>query len=134
MATQPLVILVTGASTGFGLLTAQTLARAGHIVFAGNLHPYSKLPKPYDDAAAFSQQHNLHLKGIQLDVTSEDSCKTCLDEIIVTKGKIDVVVHNAGHMNFGPGEAFTPEQFMHLFDGITPKLPPPTTAINSHPQ
>jgi NADP-dependent 3-hydroxy acid dehydrogenase YdfG len=117
MATQPLVILVTGASTGFGLLTAQTLAQAGHSVYGGNLHPYSKLPQPYDDATAFSQEHYVQLKGIQLDVISEESCKTCVDEIIVSEGKIDVVVHNAGHMNFGPGEAFTPEQFMHLFDG-----------------
>jgi NAD(P)-dependent dehydrogenase (short-subunit alcohol dehydrogenase family) len=120
MATQALVILVTGASTGFGLLTAQTLAHAGHIVYAGNLHPYSKVPKPYDDATAFSQTHNVQLKGIQLDVTSEESCKICVDDIIVSTGKIDVVVHNAGHMNFGPGEAFTPEQFMHLFDGKFP--------------
>ena len=31
-------------------------------------------------------------------------------------GRIDVVIHNAGHMSFGPAEAFTPEQFAELYD------------------
>lgn len=31
-------------------------------------------------------------------------------------GRLDVVVHNAGHMSFGPAEAFTPEQFAELYD------------------
>lgn len=31
-------------------------------------------------------------------------------------GRLDVVIHNAGHMAFGPAEAFTPEQFAHLYD------------------
>jgi len=31
-------------------------------------------------------------------------------------GRLDVVIHNAGHMVFGPAEAFTPEQFAELYD------------------
>ncbi|NAZ86879.1 SDR family NAD(P)-dependent oxidoreductase [Kineococcus indalonis] len=31
-------------------------------------------------------------------------------------GRIDVVVHNAGHMVLGPAEAFTPEQLHEVFD------------------
>src|SRR5258706_281649 len=31
-------------------------------------------------------------------------------------GKIDVLVHNAGHMMFGPAEAFLPEQFAVQYD------------------
>ena len=37
-------------------------------------------------------------------------------QIIDAHGRIDVVVHNAGHMVFGPAEAFTPEQFAQLYD------------------
>jgi NAD(P)-dependent dehydrogenase (short-subunit alcohol dehydrogenase family) len=31
-------------------------------------------------------------------------------------GRLDVVIHNAGHMVFGPAEAFTPEQLAELYD------------------
>lgn len=122
MTSHPLVILISGASTGFGLLTAHTLALAGHTVYAGHLHSPSKDPAPYDAASAFSKQHNVQLKSIELDVTSDEVIKRCVDEIISTEGQIDVVVHNAGHMNFGPAEAFTPEQFMKLYDGNSSHL------------
>jgi NAD(P)-dependent dehydrogenase (short-subunit alcohol dehydrogenase family) len=36
--------------------------------------------------------------------------------ITASHGRIDVLVHNAGHMVFGPAEAFTPEQFAQLYD------------------
>jgi NAD(P)-dependent dehydrogenase (short-subunit alcohol dehydrogenase family) len=35
---------------------------------------------------------------------------------LAAHGHIDVVVHNAGHMDFGPAEAFTPEQLAELYD------------------
>lgn len=39
-----------------------------------------------------------------------------MTKIISVHGHIDVVVHNAGHMDFGPAEAFTPEQLAELYD------------------
>jgi len=33
-----------------------------------------------------------------------------------SNGRIDVLIHNAGHMVFGPAEAFTPEQLAELYD------------------
>jgi NAD(P)-dependent dehydrogenase (short-subunit alcohol dehydrogenase family) len=36
--------------------------------------------------------------------------------IIESHGRVDVVLHNAGHMAFGPAEAFTPEQLAELYD------------------
>lgn len=112
-----LVIVVTGAAAGFGRLTAQTLARAGHVVYGGFLHASDKDKKPYEEAAAFSKKHNVKLHGIQLDVTSDSIIKQAVDTIISQQGRVDVVVHNAGHMNFGVTEAFTPEQFMSLYEG-----------------
>jgi NAD(P)-dependent dehydrogenase (short-subunit alcohol dehydrogenase family) len=37
-------------------------------------------------------------------------------KIIADSGRIDVLVHNAGHMMFGPAEAFLPEQFAQQYD------------------
>ena len=37
-------------------------------------------------------------------------------QIIADNGRLDVVVHNAGHMVYGPAEAFTPEQLAQLYD------------------
>ena len=36
--------------------------------------------------------------------------------IIADAGRLDVIVHNAGHMVFGPAEAFTPEQLIQQYD------------------
>jgi NAD(P)-dependent dehydrogenase (short-subunit alcohol dehydrogenase family) len=51
-----------------------------------------------------------------MDVSSEDSVNTGVVRLIEEHGRVDVVVHNAGHMVFGPAEAFTPEQFAELYD------------------
>ncbi len=37
-------------------------------------------------------------------------------KIVAETASLDVIIHNAGHMSFGPAEAFTPEQYAELFD------------------
>jgi NADP-dependent 3-hydroxy acid dehydrogenase YdfG len=54
---------------------------------------------------------------IELDVSSQESCNGAIQGIIEKNGHLDVVIHNAGHMVFGPAEAFTPEQLAELYDG-----------------
>jgi NAD(P)-dependent dehydrogenase (short-subunit alcohol dehydrogenase family) len=41
---------------------------------------------------------------------------SAIRKIVEQNGRLDVVVHNGGHMVFGPAEAFTPEQFAELYD------------------
>src|SRR5260370_24441348 len=36
--------------------------------------------------------------------------------VVAAHEHIDVIIHNAGHMVFGPAEAFTPEQLAQLYD------------------
>jgi NAD(P)-dependent dehydrogenase (short-subunit alcohol dehydrogenase family) len=66
--------------------------------------------------AAFSQAYGVDLRTVELDVLSQDSVDAAVAKVIVDTGHIDVLVHNAGHMVFGPAEAFTPEQLAQLYD------------------
>jgi len=110
------VILVTGASSGFGRLTAEALAKAGHTVYA-SMRDVAGRNKPQVEAiAAFSKQHGADLRTVALDVQSQDSTDGALAQIITDAGRLDVLVHNAGHMVFGPAEAFTAEQYALLYD------------------
>ena len=60
-----------------------------------------------EKAEKCANQHGVDLRSIELDVSSEKSCETAVQRIIATDGRIDVIIHNAGHMVFGPAEAFT---------------------------
>jgi NAD(P)-dependent dehydrogenase (short-subunit alcohol dehydrogenase family) len=68
------------------------------------------------DVAAFAQENSLDLRALELDVASQNSVDAAIGRVIAELGPIDVIVHNAGHMVFGPAEAFTPEQCAQLYD------------------
>jgi NAD(P)-dependent dehydrogenase (short-subunit alcohol dehydrogenase family) len=107
------IILVTGSSSGFGRLTAQALGRAGHIVYASMRDVAGRNARNAAELAAIA---GTDIRPIELDVQSEPSVNAAVEKIIAESGQIDVVVHNAGHMMFGPAEAFTPEQFAQQYD------------------
>ncbi|WP_066098150.1 SDR family oxidoreductase [Xanthomonas massiliensis] len=107
------VILVTGASSGFGRLTAEALGRAGHIVYASMR---DLAGRNASNAAELSAIADSDLRPIELDVQSDDSANAAVAKIMAESGRIDVLVHNAGHMMFGPAEAFTPEQLAQQYD------------------
>ena len=110
------VIVITGASSGMGQLTAHALAKAGHTVYA-TMRDTAGHNKPQVEAAAkFSADHKVDLRTIELDVLNQESVDTAIQKIIADNGRIDVLIHNAGHMAFGPAEAFLPEQLAELYD------------------
>lgn len=110
------VIVVTGASSGFGAMTARALATAGHTVYAGMRATETRNAKAVADAAAFATEHDVDLRSVELDVASDTSVEAGIARIVADAGRLDVIMHNAGHMSFGPAEAFTPEQFAELYD------------------
>jgi NAD(P)-dependent dehydrogenase (short-subunit alcohol dehydrogenase family) len=110
------VIVITGASSGFGALTARALAQAGHIVYAGMRESAGRNASQVAEVARYATEHGLDLRTVELDVASDESAKAAIARIIADNGRLDVVIHNAGHMSFGPAEAFTPEQFAQLYD------------------
>ena len=110
------VILVTGASSGFGRLTAEALARAGHTVYASMRDVAGRNANNAAEMAETSARDGIDLRAIELDVQSEPSTNAAVEKIVAESGRIDVIVHNAGHMMFGPAESFTPEQFAQQYD------------------
>lgn len=110
------VIVITGASSGFGALTARALAKAGHTVYAGIRATETRNAQAVADAAAFAKENGADLRTVELDVANDASVEAGIAKVIADEGRIDVIVHNAGHMSFGPAEAFTPEQFAELYD------------------
>lgn len=116
--TEPLVIIVTGSGSGFGLMTAQSLAEQGHIVYGGLSKPNTGSPPPasYAQFASFSQEHNCTLHGIHLNILSDEIIASAISRIMQEQGRIDAIVHNAGHMSLGPAEAFSTAQFIDLYE------------------
>ena len=110
------VIVITGASSGFGALTARALAKDGHIVYASMRETKGRNAPQVKEIERYATEHSVDLRPIELDVSSQDSCNGAIQEIIEKNGRLDVVIHNAGHMVFGPAEAFTPEQLAELYD------------------
>jgi NAD(P)-dependent dehydrogenase (short-subunit alcohol dehydrogenase family) len=110
------VIVITGASSGFGALTARALAKAGHTVYAGMRETQGRNAAQVAAVAAFSAENGVNLQAVELDVASDTSVNAGIAAVVSQEGHIDVIIHNAGHMAFGPAEAFTPEQFAHLYD------------------
>jgi NAD(P)-dependent dehydrogenase (short-subunit alcohol dehydrogenase family) len=110
------VVLITGASSGFGRLAAEALAKAGHTVYASMRDTNGRNAPQVATIAEFSKAHAVDLRTVELDVQSQDSVDAAVCKVIADTGRIDVLIHNAGHMVFGPAEAFTPEQFAQLYD------------------
>ncbi len=110
------VIVITGASSGFGALAARELAKAGHTVYASMRDTAGRNAPQVEDAKQFAQDNNVDLRTVELDVASQDSVDAAIQQIVKENGHLDVVIHNAGHMVFGPAEAFTTEQLAAAYD------------------
>jgi NAD(P)-dependent dehydrogenase (short-subunit alcohol dehydrogenase family) len=110
------VIVITGASSDAGKLAAKELAKAGHIVYAGVRGTKKDYAVQVRAAKKFSAHNNADLRTIELDAASGESVELAIRHIVKQNGRLDVVIHNAGQMVFGPAEAFTPEQLAQLYD------------------
>lgn len=105
-------VIVTGSSSGFGRLTVETLAKAGHTVFATLRNVKGKNAPA---AAALAAIPNVQV--VELDVTSDASVEQAVAEIAKrTGGAIDIAVNNAGRFAMGVQEAFSVEEVKALFD------------------
>ena len=93
------VAIVTGSSSGIGYATSLMLARNGFYTYASarNINKSASLQSTAD-------AERLPLKLIQLDVTDNSSVSDAVEKIVSEKGRIDVLVNNAGYGLFGAFE------------------------------
>lgn len=99
------IVLVTGASSGFGKFTAIELIKRGYTV--------------YGAARRVEQMLDLVDLGghaIKMDVTADDSVKAGVEQIIKEQGKIDALVNNAGYGSYGFIETADIDQMKRMYE------------------
>lgn len=110
------VILVTGAATGIGRLSAHSLAEAGHTVYASMRDITGRNAARANREREYAQSQGVDLHVVELDVTSQESANQAVQTILAEQDHIDVVLHNAGHLVVGYVEAFQAEEIDRLFN------------------
>jgi NAD(P)-dependent dehydrogenase (short-subunit alcohol dehydrogenase family) len=110
------VVLITGAGSGIGNLTAKALAAGGHTVYASMRDRAGRNVARAQELLDLGEREGLDLRVVELDVQSQASADQAVSTILDATGHLDVVVHNAGHLYVGYVEAFTADDIAHLFD------------------
>jgi NAD(P)-dependent dehydrogenase (short-subunit alcohol dehydrogenase family) len=109
-------VLITGCSSGFGKVIAETLARKGYQVFASMRNANTRNSGARDELLELAAREQLQLSVIDLDVTDDDSVERAVAGVIADSEKIDVLINNAGYALWGLAETFTVEQAKRVFE------------------
>ncbi|MDG5491759.1 SDR family oxidoreductase [Psychroserpens sp. SPM9] len=96
------VVLITGGSSGIGKSIGEFLSQKGYVVYGT-----SRSPERYPDSK---------IKLVALDVADGDSISAAIRSVIVTEGKLDVLINNAGAGITGPIEEIPNEEIQRNFD------------------
>lgn len=105
------VALVTGGTSGIGRTVAAALAHAGaRVVITGR-----------DDAAGTAVVEELRGAAgsatfIRADMTAEDDVRAAIDAVVVTHGRLDLAVNNAGVGQGGPTTGIDYDEYRRVFD------------------
>ena len=94
-------ILITGASSGFGLLTANLLYQKGHRVYGTSRNP---------------SKHQTLFDLLKMDVQNLESIKKVVEHILDKQGCIDVLINNAGVLLYGALEEACQPEIERIYD------------------
>ena len=114
-------VLVTGGARGIGRGIAESFLRVNHNVVIADLdsagnwrYPLATQSELADTAKELSNFGDIH--RTDLDVTSAESCKACVQQTIEAFGTLDVLINNAGVVDSGPIDTFTEAQWDRIFE------------------
>ena len=96
------VVLITGASSGIGKSIGEFLYQKGFSVYGTSRNP--------------ERVANSQFALLQLDVRNSESIKSCISEILIKSGRIDVVINNAGAGITGPLEEIPTTEIKNNFE------------------
>jgi NAD(P)-dependent dehydrogenase (short-subunit alcohol dehydrogenase family) len=116
MASPQQVVLITGTSSGFGRLIAETLARKKFQVFATMRDLKGHNAAAGREIAELAARESLSLQTVELDVTDDLSVESAVSKVVLQCGRIDVLVNNAGYGIMDLAESVTMPQAQRQFD------------------
>ena len=105
------VVLITGTNSGFGWLTAHSVAALGHQVYATMRDTAGKNA---EKAQALSAVENITV--LDVTITDDESVNQAIETIISKEGTIDILINNAGFSMNGVAESFTTADVQAMFD------------------
>ncbi|MEO6286275.1 MAG: SDR family NAD(P)-dependent oxidoreductase [Dyadobacter sp.] len=104
-------VFTTGTSTGFGKVTAVTLANASYSVIAGIRDIAGK-----NEAVANELATLFNVEVVEIDVTDDASVTKAFEKNLAKHGKIDVLVNNAAVAGFGLLEVYSLDKIRQIFE------------------
>src|SRR5260370_2888150 len=116
MSSTQQVVIITGASSGFGRLIAETLARKKFRVFATMRNVKGRNTAAAREIAELAKRESLSLQVVELDVTDDLSVESAVSKIVLQCGRIDVLVNNAGYGIMDLAESVTMAQAQRQLD------------------
>lgn len=105
------VIFITGGSTGLGLVLAKELSRQGARVAI-----CARDGKELQKALAKIREINPEAIALKCDVSQTEEVKDCIDKVLTSFGRIDILINNAGIIQVGPMESFGHKEYEKAMD------------------
>ncbi|MGZ4617896.1 MAG: SDR family NAD(P)-dependent oxidoreductase [Frankiaceae bacterium] len=105
------VAVITGASSGLGVVFAQAFAQAGADVALG-----ARRVDRLQSTSSLVEQAGRKAIAVATDVSRPEDCQRLVEETVQAFGRVDILVNNAGIGTAVPATRETPEQFRQVID------------------